>query len=255
MNNIESIGDTIASTLIRSLNQVIAFIPNLIAGSIILAVGWGVATLLRELTKRGLHAVNAPKWFGEAGITEANQQNTWVTILSQLAFWIVIFIFLIPTFEALNLTEMNVILNELFLYLPKVFAGIVVGFVGFVLAKLVGNIVENATDDFDESVSRTLSGVARTSILVFTGLIVLNQLGIASNLIQILFSAVMFGVALATGLAFGLGGKEPAQELLTRMLRAGEQATKKMGEKSDKNATQVKSGTLQVRGRGSQRQR
>jgi hypothetical protein len=251
MNTLENIGETITVTLVSALNRAIAFIPNLVAGVLILLVGWAVATLLRELTKRGLQAVNAPRWFGEAGITDPNQQNTWANILSQLAFWVVIFIFLIPTFEALNLTEMNIILNELFLYLPRVFAGIIVGFVGFILAKLAGNIVENATDDYNESISRTLTSVARSSILIFTGLIVLNQLGIASNLIQILFSAVMFGLALAVGLAFGLGGKEPAQELLNRTMRAGARASEQMSDQGGSNDR--KSGTLQVRGRRARR--
>lgn len=225
MNTIEDTGQTITTTFNDALNSIVAFLPEFIAGLLILLVGWIVASLLRAGTRRGLQAVDAPRWFREAGVRDDKQQDTWVNILSQIVFWTVIFVFLIPTFETWDLREMNVILSELFLYLPRVFAAIVVGFIGYILAKLSGRVVANATDEYSERASLWLSRIARYAILIFTGMIVFNQLGIASQLIQIFFSAVMFGLALAVGLAFGLGGKEPARELLQSFASTAKQAS------------------------------
>jgi len=65
--------------------------------------------------------------------------------------------------------------------------------------------------------ARTIAVVGRYSVLVFAVLIVLNQLGIASDLIRILFSGIVAMVALAGGLAFGLGGREVAREILEKL--------------------------------------
>jgi small-conductance mechanosensitive channel len=66
-----------------------------------------------------------------------------------------------------------------------------------------------------KSVARPMANMAKYTILVFAALAVLNQLGVAQSLIQILFTGIVFMVALAGGLAFGLGGQEVAKELLS----------------------------------------
>jgi hypothetical protein len=59
--------------------------------------------------------------------------------------------------------------------------------------------------------------VGRWAVLIFVFLVVLNQLGIASDLIRILFAGIVAMVALAGGLAFGLGGKEAAKDIIEKL--------------------------------------
>ena len=227
MNNIENIGDTISNTLVEALNTIISFLPNLLGGLLILFVGWVVASLLRTATRRGLDAINAEQWLNEAGIRSPQGRTSWINIIGQLVFWTVMFVFLVPTLEAWNLAEVTPILNQLFAYLPRVIAAIVVGFIGYIVSNLVSQVVGNATEGYG-NLSNVLTSVARYSILIFTTLVVLTQLGIASALIQIFFSALMFAFALATGLAFGLGGRQPAERVLNQLLDAGQTQAEKV---------------------------
>jgi hypothetical protein len=91
---------------------------------------------------------------------------------------------------------------------------VVVLFIGIGLARLVYNVVRAATQGLGQSTANTLASVARYAIIFFVALIVLNQLGVASNLVQILFTGIVAMLALAGGLAFGIGGQEKARQLL-----------------------------------------
>jgi len=62
-----------------------------------------------------------------------------------------------------------------------------------------------------------LEKITKIMIYIFTGLIVLDQLGIASSLIKIIFTGLIAMITIAGGLAFGLGGKELAKELLDKI--------------------------------------
>ncbi|MGI5827649.1 MAG: mechanosensitive ion channel family protein [Patescibacteria group bacterium] len=225
MNNIV---ETIISSLADALSSIIAFIPDLIAGIVILLVGWIVAAVLRAGVRKLLEVINIRGWLSRAGVDKSSQQETWITILAQLVFWTVLIFFLIPAFEAWNVPGVTNVINQLILYLPQVIAAVVIGLLGFIFANLLGDIVRNTSRSMGENVSSILSGIARYSILVFTGLIVLQELGIAPALIQILLSGLMVAFALAVGLAFGLGGRDAASRMLDKLEQSAQQASKKI---------------------------
>lgn len=105
-------------------------------------------------------------------------------------------------------------LNQLLLYLPHVFVAVVMGLVGVVIGNLVSDVVKHGVKGVGHTSSATLAALARYSIFVFTGLLVLHQLGVAKELINILFTGLVAMFAIAGGLAFGLGGKTTAEEIL-----------------------------------------
>jgi hypothetical protein len=213
---IVNIGTSVVNQLIAALNKVIDFLPQLIAGIILLIIGWIIAAILRSLTRRLLRAINISHWFDRAGIKSSH--NTWITIISQLVFWSVFILFLIPVFDTFNLRQINQLLNEIILYIPSVIAAVIVSFIGIIFGNLLAEIVKNATTSYGAQVGNVLSAVSKYSIIIFTALIVLNLLGIAPVLIQIFLTGLMLAFALAVGLAFGLGGKDFASELFNRLM-------------------------------------
>ncbi len=104
------------------------------------------------------------------------------------------------------------------LYLPNVFVAVIVGLLGFVIANLTSDVVRQSAKSLDQSAATFLAGVANYAILFFTALVILSQLGVAADLVRILFTGFVAMMALAGGLAFGLGGKDLAAEIL-RALR------------------------------------
>jgi amino acid transporter len=90
---------------------------------------------------------------------------------------------------------------------------------GFVLAYFVDDLVVNVLKSSREKLANLVGAVAKWAIIVFTVLAALIQLNVASQMIQMLFTAIVFMLAVAFGLAFGLGGKDAAKDLIEEVKR------------------------------------
>ncbi|OGY23075.1 MAG: hypothetical protein A2Y57_00220 [Candidatus Woykebacteria bacterium RBG_13_40_7b] len=139
------------------------------------------------------------------------------SLLGELLRWIVIIVALVPTVQALGLERVSDLLTLLLGYLPNVVLAVVVVLLGAVFAQFARDIVVGASSSLGSTVSRTLGQVARWSILIFAVLAALSQLGVAQDLILTLFQGFVALVAIAGGLAFGLGGQEAAKDIIKKV--------------------------------------
>lgn len=219
MNSLNSLGYQITSAFTTAMGRIISYIPQLVAGIIILIIGIIIATILKALVQRGLDAIDLDHWFSLAGIEQKQHKHLWAGTFAQLVYWTVFLAFLVPAVESWGVPRITNVLNQLLDYIPNVFAAVVIGFIGLVISNLVGNIVRNAASGFAKGTASLLGNIARYALMVFTAFIVLNQLNIASNLIQILFTGVIITIALGLGLAIGLGGQEPVKNYLLKMMQ------------------------------------
>jgi hypothetical protein len=103
------------------------------------------------------------------------------------------------------------------MYIPNVIVAVIIGFVGIVISNLSADVVRQSSKSAGESASGSLAVFTRSTILFFTILIMLNQLGVAQDLIRIFFTGLIAMLAIAGGLAFGLGGKDHAREVLDEL--------------------------------------
>jgi hypothetical protein len=215
------VGATVNTVLNNSLLQFSNFLPQLIAGILLIVVGLIVASIIAGIVDRLLKFFKINRWienaegiFTRASIDGAKKSDLWPDIIATIVKWTIFLLFLLPAFDAMGLNRVTQVLNQLILYIPNVFVAVVVLFIGIGLARLVYNVVRAATQGLGQSTANTLASVARYAIIFFVALIVLNQLGVASNLVQILFTGIVAMLALAGGLAFGIGGQEKARQLL-----------------------------------------
>jgi mechanosensitive ion channel-like protein len=157
--------------------------------------------------------------------------------LGRIVFWFIILVFLVPAFDTLGLTSVNSILNAFIAYIPNVFVAVLILFLGLLLATVVADIVRGATATARIGNPNVFAEISRWSIILFATLMALTQLQIATALVIELFGAMVFGSALAFGLAFGLGGRDTAKRLLDR----GEQA---LSNPAPQVSTQESTGTI-----------
>lgn len=211
----------VITTLLVSLNQglfaAVAFLPNLIVGILILLIGVVIGSFVKQLVIKVLEGVKIDKYIERYKISTVDAGISWVEILAEIVRWFVIVLFLIPTADVWQLPQFAVLLNTFLFYLPNVFVAAIIGVVGLVFAKLAGEVVAASTKGFSKDVSRTVSSTVRVAITIFVILAVLNQLGVAQDLIRILFTGFVAMIALAGGIAFGLGGKDVAKTLLDKL--------------------------------------
>ncbi len=232
--------NTTQAILNNALLRFTNYMPQFIAGLILLIIGFIVAAVARSIALRVLKIFRIDRWinsaeeiFKKAENADTKTAGLWPGILAQLLYLTILVLFLMPAFDAWGLNRVTQILNQFILFLPNIFIAVVVGFIGLGLARLVSDIVERTTSDLGSSSSRVLANIARYSLVFFTALIVLNQLGVAANLVQILFTGIVAMLAIAGGLAFGIGGQDKARQLLDSLTQKVQETRQVRGNRTN----------------------
>ena len=156
-----------------------------------------------------------------------------VGIVAGIVKWIVRVVVLLVAFDTLGLPAVSDVMRQLLLWLPNLVVAIFVLFIGGIAARALGNVVRGATAEGGFSNPETLSNVARTAVWSFAVVIAINQLGIATNLINTLFTGFVGALAIALGLAFGLGGRDRASRTLENWYDHAQAARPKRRAKAD----------------------
>lgn len=215
--------DSINQILLNTLNQMFislaSFIPRFISGLIVLLLGIVLASIVRHAVVELLKFLKLDVFVKKYGALESKNGVLWSNLIAELLRWFVIILFLIPVSDVWGLTRFVDVLNGLVGYLPSVFISVLILLVGTVVARLVYETLLASIHGISKQSATTIATVGKWSVIVFVILVVLNQLGIASDLIRILFTGFVAMIALAGGLAFGLGGREVAKEILEKLAK------------------------------------
>ena len=209
-----SIGETLVASINASLVALAVFIPKFVLGLIILLVGIIIASILKQVVLGLFKALKIEAFLKKYGVPEAKDEFSWSDILAEIVRWFVIIVFLLPTADVWGLPRVDVVLNQVLLYLPNVFVAVIITLVGFVFARLAHDVILASTKGLSSETARTVASITRWAISIFVILAALNQLGVASDLIRILFTGFVAMLAIAGGIAFGLGGQSSAKDIV-----------------------------------------
>ena len=221
----ESLSTFISATVLF----ISAFLPKLMAGFLILFIGIIIASLLRDFLKIIFRYFSLEKWLSTAGIAKSADVTVWPNLLGEMVRWITIFIFLISAVEAWGIPKVGDVLQQLLSFLPSVFIVVIIGWVGLIAARFAHDIVRHGVRGLGNHESLVLGNAARYTIIFFTILMILTQLGVAAELVKILFTGIVGMLTLGFGLAFGLGGRDHASRVLDRLMeKFNESAEKKV---------------------------
>lgn len=206
--------DALILSINSNIETTVGLVPRIIAGTLVLLIGIVIAAIVKQLILAVAKSVKANSYLERYGVPELRPGYTWIDILAEIVRWFVIIIFLIPTADIWGLPRIGTLLNEILLYLPNVFIAVVIGLVGFVLARLAHDVILASVKGVNKDSAKLIATGTQWAINIFVILAVLNQLGVASDLIRILFTGFVAMIALAGGIAFGLGGQKNAGEIL-----------------------------------------
>jgi Conserved TM helix len=223
-----SFTDTLILSLTNALSMILGAIPRILGFIVILAVGWFVSSLLARAVKGLLRAIRFDDLMRRSGIGDFFDKMGTGTdpagIVAGLVKWIVRLVVLLVAFDTLGLPAASDVMRQFLLWLPNLVVAMVILFVAGIAARALGNVVRGATVEAGFSNPDTLANVSRTAVWVFAIVIAVNQLGIASALINTLFMGFVGALALAAGLAFGLGGRDLASQSLQNWYTRGQDA-------------------------------
>ena len=213
-----SFTDTLITSFRDAFSMVLSAIPRILAFIIIVAIGWFVSSLLAKGVVTLLKAIRFDELMRRSGLADfMAKMGTGIDsagIVAGIVKWIVRVVVLLVAFDTLGLPAVSDVMRQLLLWLPNLVVAIFVLFIGGIAARALGNIVRGATAEGGFSNPETLANVSRTAVWSFAVVVAINQLGIATNLINTLFTGFVGALAIALGLAFGLGGRDLASRTL-----------------------------------------
>ncbi|MFJ8064677.1 mechanosensitive ion channel [Psychrobacillus sp. NPDC096426] len=213
----------ISAPAIAMLNNVLAMLPKIFVAIVLVLVGIVIAKWVKDVVVSLLEKLGVNSVFGKMGFQSGSgAAPSLATLLGTIVQVVIILLFVVEALQLLELNFMVILATGIFAYLPSVFAAIVILAVGFWLAnmveKLVGSLMKHSS-----GTPHFLRYVAKYAILAFAFFMALDQLGIAASIITSAFILILGGLALAFGLAFGLGGREHAARYLSKMERSLEE--------------------------------
>lgn len=196
------------------VNRIIEFLPNLLGAIAILIVGYIVAKGLEGLVRKALNRARFDRAIhnSSAGNTISRVIESPSRLGGRMTYWLVFIGAISLAVSALNLPVLNDLLSTVYSYVPNVVAAVVI----FLIASAVS---AGAAKFVLRVMGRTpIAKLIATGIPAITmslaAFMILNQLGIAKDIVNILFTAIVGAIALGLALAFGLGGRDVARELL-----------------------------------------
>jgi hypothetical protein len=206
----------IAQSLQRGLDSLIAFIPNLVGCLIILFVGYVIARLVKAGVTKLLETVGLDR------ALSGSQAGTYVERVSPgarpsrlvgvVAFWFIFIYAIAAAVGALKIPALTNFMANVQNYLPNVIAAVLILVVGVALAGAVGGLIAQLMGDTPGG--RVARAISPTLILAIVVFMVLNQLKIAPAIVTTTYVALVGMLAVAGALAFGLGGRELAADMM-----------------------------------------
>lgn len=218
---IQQWGDVFTSSLQGLWLGFVGFVPKLIFAILVFIIGWTIGVVVSRALTQVINALKVNSLFEKLGaksmLDRAGFRMDIGKFIGEVAKWFIVLVFLMASLDILGLNQVNLFLREVVLgYLPRVFVAALLLVIATLLSDGVRKFVEGSARAMGVGSARMAGAIAKWAIWVFVVIIVLSELGIAPAFMQILFTGIVAMLALAGGLAFGLGGKEAAAKVIDR---------------------------------------
>lgn len=194
------------------------FLPKFIVAIIVFIFGWFVALVIGKLIAEILKRLGLDKIFERTGWKEALgkaeikvQPSEFIGTIFK---WVLVIAFLIAAVEILGLTQFAILLNRIVSWLPNLIVAVVIFFVAIVIADILQKIIKASAQKIGIKYAGILEGIVRWGIYVIAIFAILDQLRIASALINALIFGFVGMLSLGLALAFGLGGRDTAAKII-----------------------------------------
>ncbi|MGI8587494.1 MAG: mechanosensitive ion channel family protein [Chloroflexia bacterium] len=247
---ITDLGQAILVSLSAIVYSILAAVPHIIGFIIILLIGWFVADLIAKVVAAALRTIRFNDMAQRAGISGFLQKMGAKTdpsgTMAAVVRWFIRLIALVVAFDALGLPAVSGILQAFLLFIPNLIVAVVILVITGLIANALADLVRGATAQAGLGSPALLSSIVRIAVWGFGIIIAVNQIGVASTLVNTLFMGLVAALALALGLAFGLGGRDTAAQIVQGWYEAGKEAGPKLAEAAEAASRQTQAAASAV---------
>ncbi len=221
-----NIGATASDAVVNSLSDMwerfAYFLPNLVAALVVFFAGWAIAVAAGRLVERMLAMLRINQAFEHLrGLKEAAEKAglslNIALLVGEIVKWFLIIVTLLAATDILGLNEISSFLVSVLVYIPNVAVAALILIIAVVLSNFVYRTVEASIKAASFGGSTVVAAISKWAIIIFAVLAALVQLNVAVTLIQTIVTAFFAMLALAGGLAFGLGGRDIATRWLRKL--------------------------------------
>ncbi len=214
-------------SLSNSFNQglgveILRFLPKFVLAIVIFIAGWVIGSVLSEVIEKIVKALKIDGLLESAGaknlVNKAGFNLNTGAFLGGIVRWFVVIGFLVAALDVFQLQAINALLTSVVTqFIPNIAIASLILIVGAILADFVQKVMSGAAKAVDAKSSGLVGGIARWAIWIFTIIAALMQLHIADQILSTLVTGLVAMLAIAGGLAFGLGGKDAAARYVERL--------------------------------------
>jgi hypothetical protein len=215
----------VGNSIQQALDAFFAFIPKLLAFLVILVIGYIIAKVVKGIVVRVLSKVGLDRALhsGTAGqyVNQYAPDLQPSSVIGQLAFWFLFLGAIAIAVSQLGISALDNFIASIGGYIPNVIAAILIFLIAGVVAAAIGGLVARTMGD--TPTGKVVGSVVPVLVMAIATFMILNQLQIATEIVTITYAALIGGVFLAMALAFGLGGRDVAGQMLADAYDKGQE--------------------------------
>ncbi len=199
------------------------FIPVLLGAIIVFVIGWFISVGIGKLITEVLKKLRFNQIFEKEGwknaLSKAEIKVDASGFIGAIVKWVLVIVFLMAAVEILGLVGFADFLKGVLAYLPNVIVAALIFVVTVIVVDIVEKVVRVSVESIKVGYGQMVSAVIKWSIWIFAILAILYQLGIARPFMETLFTGLVAVLVISIGIAFGLGGRDVAAEILKDIKR------------------------------------
>lgn len=208
----------LTNPFIDTYHRISPYIPGLVAAFLLLLAGMFTARALRTIIESLLFKAHLDEHTSKVGINEVLARlglgKSPSYGISFLIYWFVLFIFIVSAANAVNMTAVSDMLEHFMLFFPRMIAAILILFGGLLFARFISEVVASASSANNIRGGASLARALYAGVLISASITALEQLGLQMGFLISAIQIIMASAGLAFAIAFGLGGKDVAAELI-----------------------------------------
>ncbi len=205
------------------MQELMVFLPAIVGAAVLLLAGYFVARQVQKWVNRTLARLEFNRVAKEGGFADSMERAEPsldpVHQVGNLAFWLVMLVVILLASTALGLESINEMFGMMLGFLPTLISAIVIVILGIVIGEFVRGLIVASAGKV-EGVP-TLARVSKGVVVLIAVFMAVQQVGVAEDIVTTAFTLILGAVALATGLAFGIGNKTLAGEVTRRWYEEG----------------------------------
>lgn len=236
---IRDTGDAIWYSFTNALNGFMSFLPALVGAIIVLIIGWIISGFLAKLIVKALNMIGFERAVQNSGISDFIRRSgtKWTTsqMIGEMIKWFIRLIFIQAAANILRMPQLTTIINSIVLFIPNLVVALVIVVIGSLIAKFLSGAVRASVSEMGVGSPNLLATLTQYAVIGFAVIAAANQIGVAAVVVNTLFIGFVAAIALAVGLALGLGGREVGAQITQSLYESSQRMADQARQRSDED--------------------